>query len=41
MRAVFEADWAHTAEAVQAAAAKDKEKEKANEREKERATSGA
>jgi cardiolipin synthase len=41
MRAVFEADWAHTAEAVQAAAAKDKEKEKPNEREKERATSGA
>jgi cardiolipin synthase len=41
MRAVFEADWAHTAEAVQAAAAKDKEKEKVNEREKERATSGA
>jgi cardiolipin synthase len=39
MRAVFEADWAHTAEAVQAAAAKDKEKEKANEKEKERATS--
>jgi phosphatidylserine/phosphatidylglycerophosphate/cardiolipin synthase-like enzyme len=41
MRAVFEADWAHTAEAVQAAAAKEKEKEKANEKEKERATSGA
>jgi cardiolipin synthase len=41
MRAVFEADWAHTAEALQAATAKDKEKEKANEREKERATSGA
>ena len=41
MRAVFEADWAHTAEAVQAAAAKDKEKEKANEKEKERAISGA
>jgi cardiolipin synthase A/B len=41
MRAVFEADWAHTAEAVQAVAAKDREKERANEREKERATSGA
>jgi phosphatidylserine/phosphatidylglycerophosphate/cardiolipin synthase-like enzyme len=41
MRAVFEADWAHTAEAVQAAAAREKEKEKANEKEKERATSGA
>ena len=41
MRAVFEADWARTAEAVQAAAAKDREKEKANEREKERPTSGA
>jgi cardiolipin synthase len=41
MRAVFEADWAHTVEALQAAAAKAKEKEKANEKEKERATSGA
>jgi cardiolipin synthase A/B len=41
MRAVFEADWAQTAEAVQAVAAKDREKERANEREKERATSGA
>jgi cardiolipin synthase A/B len=41
MRAVFESDWAHTAEAIQAAAPKEKEKEKANEKEKERATSGA
>jgi phosphatidylserine/phosphatidylglycerophosphate/cardiolipin synthase-like enzyme len=41
MRAVFESDWAHTAEALQAAAAKEKEKEKANEKEKERVTSGA
>jgi phosphatidylserine/phosphatidylglycerophosphate/cardiolipin synthase-like enzyme len=41
MRAVFEADWARTAETVQPAAAKDREKERANEREKARATSGA
>jgi len=41
MRAVFEADWALTPEAKQAAADKDKEKAKEKEKETEKATSGA
>ena len=41
MRDVFEADWALTPEAKQAAAAADKDKEKEKEKEKEKATSGA
>lgn len=39
MQTVFEADWAHTPEAIEAAGANGKEKEKDSE--KERATSGA
>ena len=41
MRAVFEADWALTPEAKQAAADKDKEKAKEKEKETEKVTSGA
>jgi cardiolipin synthase len=41
MQGVFESDWAHTPEALDAARAKEKEKEKESEKEKEAVTSGA
>ena len=41
MQAVFETDWAHTREAIEAAEAREKGKEKDSENQKEKAISGA